>query len=157
MSLDFRTEAPILESMIAMGSSVAVAAGVKAADPDRYVVAVVGDSSFYHNGLQGLIDAAYHQTPIVVLILDNEITAQSGFQPDPGTGPSGEPGSGGRRIPLEGVVSALGVEVKVVDAFQPEEVEEALVEALESQECRVVISRGLCPLAEQAGAYPPQK
>ena len=152
MSLDFRSRDSILDTMIAMGSSIGVAAGIKLSDPKRNVVAVIGDSSFYHDGIQGLLDVVYHQIPIVILILDNRLTAQTGFQPDPGSGVTVMKAEG-RRVLLEELLLFLGGKVKVVDAFNREEVEAALVEALKSGECRVVISRGLCPLAEEVGAY----
>jgi len=148
MSLDFRSEEPILESMIAMGSSIGIACGVKLANPGLNVVAVIGDSSFYHDGLQGLMDAFYHGIPIVVLILDNMITAQTGFQPDPGSGVTAM-GDKASRIPLEELLSFMGDRVKVVNASDLQSVEEALIEALKSGECRVVISRGSCPLLEK--------
>ena len=148
MSLDFRSEEPILESMIAMGSSIGVACGVKLANPTLNVVAVIGDSSFYHNGLQGLLNAFYHRIPIVVLVLDNMITAQTGFQPDPGSGVTAM-GEKASKIPLESLLSFMGDKVRIVNAFDFQEVEEALIEALKSGECRVVISRGGCPLIER--------
>ncbi|HDD40622.1 MAG TPA: indolepyruvate ferredoxin oxidoreductase subunit alpha, partial [Nitrososphaeria archaeon] len=112
------------------------------------VVAVIGDSSFYHNGLQGLLNAFYHRIPIVVLVLDNMITAQTGFQPDPGSGVTAM-GEKASKIPLESLLSFMGDKVRIVNAFDFQEVEEALIEALKSGECRVVISRGGCPLIER--------
>ncbi|MCX6089643.1 MAG: indolepyruvate ferredoxin oxidoreductase subunit alpha [Candidatus Atribacteria bacterium] len=75
-----------IDSCICMGASISMAEGFKLAHPDLPVAAVIGDSTFIHGGIPPLIDAVYNQTNIVVVILDNRITAMTGGQQNPGTG-----------------------------------------------------------------------
>lgn len=151
MSLDIKMGDPVIDTMTCMGASPAVAAGVKIALPDRRVVAVIGDSSFYHSGIQGVLNNVRVGNRVITLILDNMITAQSGFQPDAGTL---QAGAGRRRggTVMDELLKAIGARVEVVDSFTPK-LEEALARALVEDEPVVIVSRGMCPIAERADAY----
>ncbi|HHT10839.1 MAG TPA: indolepyruvate ferredoxin oxidoreductase subunit alpha [Candidatus Atribacteria bacterium] len=97
-----------IDSCICMGASISNAEGFKLAHPELTVGAVIGDSTFIHSGIGSLLDAVYNQTNILVIILDNRITAMTGGQNHPGTGVTlmGEKTSA---LDLEELVRALGV------------------------------------------------
>jgi indolepyruvate ferredoxin oxidoreductase alpha subunit len=69
-----------------MGASITMAAGLHRAEPGRRHVAFLGDSTFFHSGVTGLINAVYNRADITVVILDNRTTAMTGHQPHPGMG-----------------------------------------------------------------------
>jgi indolepyruvate ferredoxin oxidoreductase alpha subunit len=141
-----------MDSCVCMGASVGVGLGLRhvlPADQAARVVSVIGDSTFVHSGISGLVEMAYNPPPggHVVIILDNGTTAMTGHQEHPGTGrnlrhePTG-------KVVLEDLARSCGIRrVQVVepragsDAF-----ERALVEALQSRELAVLIARRPCIL-----------
>ena len=151
MSLDIKMGDPVIETMTCMGASPSVAAGLKLALPNARVVSVIGDSSFFHSGIQGVLNNIEHDIPVITLILDNMITAQSGFQPDPGSVQARGLKKGGRAM-MDELLRAIGSKVLTVDSFDPG-LEDVLSEALKKDQSLVIISRGKCPIAEQVGAY----
>ncbi len=109
--------------VIEMGGSIGTANGFSIGT-SQTVFAVIGDSTFFHAGLPPLVNAVWHRLPVVVIILDNEVTAMTGHQPSPSSRFDGQ------YIPPENVVKGIGVGfVKVVDPFNIGEVEDALREA----------------------------
>ncbi len=151
MSLDIRTGDPVIDTMTCMGASPSVAAGVKIALPKTRVVSVIGDSSFFHSGLQGVLNNIEQGIPVITLILDNMITAQSGFQPDPGSVEARTVKKSGPAM-MDELLRAMGSEVLTVDSFDPG-LEDVLSKALKKDQSLVVVSRGKCPIAEKVGAY----
>ena len=143
---------PPLEAMdtcICMGASIGNACGISRVS-DQLVVAVLGDSTFFHAGLPGLLNAVYNQAPIVVVVLDNETTAMTGHQPHPGTGMDAV-GRPAMKILIENVAKALGVEhVGVCDPYNLEEAVKTLKNAIEytlnSGKPSLVVSRRICAL-----------
>jgi indolepyruvate ferredoxin oxidoreductase alpha subunit len=114
-------------------------AGVK-----KKVVAVIGDSTFLHSGITGLVDAVYNKGQITLLILDNSTTAMTGHQEHPGTGISAQ-GKEAGSVVLEDLVRGIGVKnVKVVNAFDLKELRPTVRNALDSKELSVIIVRGAC-------------
>jgi indolepyruvate ferredoxin oxidoreductase alpha subunit len=136
-----------LDTCACMGASIGQAIGlVKSGIPNR-VVAVIGDSTFMHSGITGLVDAVYNQAGITVVILDNETTAMTGHQGHPGTGISPR-GQETRSVRLEDVCRGVGVtDVSIIDAFDLAGIETSIKKATESTEPSVVIVRGSCVLA----------
>jgi indolepyruvate ferredoxin oxidoreductase alpha subunit len=115
------------------------------------VFALIGDSTFFHTGVPGLIDAVYNQNDIIVMILDNSITAMTGFQPHPGTGQliTGEQGT---KIPLEQIVLGTGVlpeNMWVADSNKLDQITTAIEDAIAKKGPRVIISRHPCALYEK--------
>jgi indolepyruvate ferredoxin oxidoreductase alpha subunit len=151
MSYDLRERQPTLHAMICMGASPGIATGVQLSR-SRRTIAVLGDSSFYHSGLQGIMNAVWNEIPLTTVVLDNTITAQSGFQPDPGSGVTASREKT-PSIPIERVAEAIGAKVRVIDAYNPRAVEDAVVAATREAQCTVIVSKGKCPRAENAGAY----
>jgi indolepyruvate ferredoxin oxidoreductase alpha subunit len=131
--------------MTCMGASIGTAEGIsKATNTDT--IAIIGDSTFFHAGIPGLINAVYNNHKVVIAVLDNLATAMTGHQPHPGTGITGMQ-TPSERIAIEKVAEGCGVKcVKVVDPFKVKEAEAALKEALHFQGPSVVVFRAPCTL-----------
>jgi indolepyruvate ferredoxin oxidoreductase alpha subunit len=136
-----------------MGASVGMALGMdialRAQDDERRVVGVIGDSTFVHSGITGLINAVYNGSATTLLILDNGTTAMTGHQDHPGTGVTA---SGELTAPLDmvGLCRSIGVRrVREADPYQLEALEEALEEELDAPETSVIICRSVCRLIDR--------
>lgn len=138
-----------MDSCVCMGASVGVAHGMEKArgkDFAKKTVAVIGDSTFIHSGITGLIDVVYNKGTSTVLILDNSITGMTGHQHNPTTGYTikGEPT---RQVDLEKLCRAIGVErVRICDPFDLEAFEKAVKEETAAEEPSVIISQRPCAL-----------
>ena len=134
----------ILKAMTSMGGSVGMACSIAELNREQRVVAVIGDSTFFHAGMPALVQISHRQVPVVVLIVDNGVTASTGQQPHPGTRADGGPT---RSVPIEDVVRGFGLQqVEVVNSFRLSELTTRLKEALERDGPSVIISRRLCAL-----------
>ncbi len=163
-SLGINKPFEVQDTIVEMGGSIGLANGMSHVLEGQVPVAIIGDSTFFHAGMPGLLNAVYNKAPILVLVLDNHTTAMTGHQPHPGIGVTarGEPTK--RALPEE-VVRGLGVEfVETADAFIFRDVEDKLVKALryvlEEKKPAVVVARGACILlalanARRAGVKPP--
>ncbi|MFA4646821.1 indolepyruvate ferredoxin oxidoreductase subunit alpha [Pyrococcus kukulkanii] len=126
-----------------MGASISLANGQSVA-MGKKIVATIGDSTFFHNGIQPLIDAVYKNLDVLVLILDNRTTAMTGHQPHPGTGGS-ETGRKFQEIDIEALVRAIGVKyVKTVDPYDLKATKEAIKEAMKVKGPAVIIAKREC-------------
>ncbi|MBR3837323.1 MAG: indolepyruvate ferredoxin oxidoreductase subunit alpha [Clostridia bacterium] len=138
-----------LDSTICMGASVSGLHGfVKALEGsvDGKTVGVIGDSTFMHSGMTGLVNVAYNNSNATVIILDNSITGMTGHQQNPTTGMNlkGEPAAA---VDLEALCRALGIRrVRVVDPYNLAQTESAIKEELAAAEPSVIISRRPCAL-----------
>ncbi|MDH7500959.1 MAG: thiamine pyrophosphate-dependent enzyme, partial [candidate division NC10 bacterium] len=129
-----------------MGASIALAAGVSKAGVRERVVAACGDSSFYHTGINALMDAVHHQADILVILLDNGAAALTGLQPHPGI-PRNARGEKVPAVTLEEIVQAMPIDFfRVIDMFDKERSKPVLREGLTRRGLGVIIARGLCPL-----------
>ncbi len=131
--------------VICMGSSVSSSGGFSRAT-DQKVVSFIGDSTFFHSGITGLVNAVHNNHNFTLVILDNGTTAMTGHQPHPGveTDKIGDPTT---HIDLEGVVRGLGVQhVTVIKPFKVRASIEAIKAAVDYQGVSVIISKELCPL-----------
>jgi len=99
----------MVDTCLCMGAGVTMAQGLKRAEPGRRVTAFIGDSTFFHTGIPGLINAVYNQTPITLAILDNRTTAMTGFQPHPGL-PQTAMGPREGQVDIAALVRACGVQ-----------------------------------------------
>jgi indolepyruvate ferredoxin oxidoreductase alpha subunit len=138
-----------MDTCICMGASLGVAMGMeKARGPEfaRRVVGVIGDSTFLHSGMTGLLDMVYNGSNGTLIILDNGTTAMTGHQDHPGTGYT----AAHRQAPkadLEQIARALGVQrVQVVDSYDLEAVERAIREETAAAGPSVIIARRPCAL-----------
>ncbi|MBN2034888.1 MAG: indolepyruvate ferredoxin oxidoreductase subunit alpha [Deltaproteobacteria bacterium] len=130
---------------ICMGSSVSSACGFSRAT-DQKVAAFIGDSTFFHSGITGLINAVHNNHKFTLVIMDNGTTAMTGHQPHPGVDPDAM-NINRKQVSIEAVVRACGVEdVHVVKPFHVKKTIEALRASMEYDGISVVISEEICPL-----------
>lgn len=156
------SQAPLssIDMCICMGASISGLHGFNKAlgqEEEKRTVAVIGDSTFIHSGVTGLIDIAYNQTNSTVIILDNSITGMTGHQQNPTTGYNikGDPAG---KIDLESLCKAVGIRrVRVIDPYHIKECEAAVKEELAAEEPSVLISRRPCVLLKQVEKKPSLK
>jgi len=143
-----------MDTCACMGASIGTALGLEKAGINKKIVAVIGDSTFMHAGITGLVNAVYNQGAITVIILDNGTTAMTGHQGHPGTGISAR-GQETRAVAIEELVQGIGVrDVRVVDAFNIKELRTAVKKSLDSPELSVIIVRGDCAVQVRRRANP---
>ncbi len=141
-----------MDTCVAMGASLGVGLGLRHTLPPeqaRRVVSIIGDSTFIHSGVSGLMEMVYNppDTGHVVIVLDNGITAMTGQQEHPATGRTLEHEATGQ-VSIEGLSRAMGVETFVVDAFaDPAGFERLLVDRLAGSGLSMIVSRRPCVLA----------
>ena len=149
-----------IDSVICMGASVSGIHGFNKANngaTDKNTVAVIGDSTFMHSGMTGLVNIAYNDSNSTVIILDNSITGMTGHQQNPTTGFNlkGDPAA---KVDLEALCHALGIQrVRVVDPYNLSQCEEAIKEELAADEASVIISRRPCALLKYVKHNAPLK
>jgi indolepyruvate ferredoxin oxidoreductase alpha subunit len=138
-----------LKTAQAMGSGAGLACGFGNLGKLGFgqpVLAVCGDSTFFHAAIPALINGVYNQANFTLIILDNSATAMTGFQPHPGTGVSalGEPAPS---VDLEGLCRSLGIRVEVTDPFDLQDTTEKLLDLMQQDgRVRVLISRRKCAI-----------
>jgi indolepyruvate ferredoxin oxidoreductase alpha subunit len=149
-----------LDSTLCMGASISGLHGFNAArgaEAEKKSVAVIGDSTFMHSGMTGLVNVAYNATNSTVIILDNSITGMTGHQQNPTTGFNikGDPAA---KVDLESLCKALGINrVRVVDPYDLKACDTAVKEELAAEEPSVIISRRPCVLLKSVKAKPALK
>jgi indolepyruvate ferredoxin oxidoreductase alpha subunit len=135
-----------MDTTACMGASIGQALGMEKAGVAGKVIAVIGDSTFLHSGITGVVDGVYNKAGITIIILDNGTTAMTGHQDHPGTGISAQ-GKKTKAVELERLVRGIGVDdVKVVDAFNVKALRNAVRSCIDSPEMSVIIARGACPV-----------
>ncbi len=149
-----------LDSTLCMGASISGLHGFNkagGAESEGKTACVIGDSTFIHSGITGLINIAYNASNSTVIILDNSITGMTGHQQNPTTGMNlrGDPAS---KIDLETLCHAVGIKrVRVVDPYNIAECDAAIKEELAATEPSVIISRRPCALLKTVKHNPPLK
>ncbi len=149
-----------LDSTLCMGASISGLHGFNLArgkDAEKKSVAVIGDSTFMHSGMTGLVNVAYNATNSTVIIVDNSITGMTGHQQNPTTGYNikGDPAA---KVDLEALCKALGINrVRVVDPYNLKECNEVVKEELAVEEPSVIISRRPCVLLKSVKIQPALK
>ncbi|MDO5115850.1 MAG: indolepyruvate ferredoxin oxidoreductase subunit alpha [Synergistaceae bacterium] len=145
----------VTDSVICMGASISAGVGfrkaVGRAGRKEKVFAVIGDSTFFHSGITGLIDAVVNKAPIVINILDNRITAMTGHQENPGTGRTlmGEPT---HQVDLRALCAACGVKeenIRLIDPYDLTATREAVRAGYEAAEPFVIITTSPCALIKE--------
>lgn len=154
--------APIstMDTTICMGASVSGLHGfnkARGAEAEKSSVAVIGDSTFMHSGITGLVNIAYNATNSTVIILDNSITGMTGHQQNPTTGKNLK-GDVANAVNLEELCKACGIKsVRVVDPYHMAETEAVIKEELAKEEPSVIISRRPCALLKYVKHKPSLK
>lgn len=144
-------QAPLsaVDTVFCMGASVGVNHGMEKAlgrDNSRHTVSVIGDSTFVHSGITGLIGATYNKSNITLIILDNSTTGMTGHQDNPATGRTLK-NEAVKALDLQAIVKACNVEnVRSVDAYDVAAVEKAVKESLAEDGVSVIIAKRPCAL-----------
>ena len=136
-----------MDSTICMGASIGNAAGMKKAGYKGRLCAVLGDSTFFHSGMTGILSAHYNGTPITTVVLDNRITGMTGHQENPGSGKV----LGGDPAPvteINEIAKACGYKkVVTVSADDLAKLEEVLKDAMDGDEGALIIAYAPCRIA----------
>jgi len=143
--------------LICMGSSVGSAGGFSQVN-DKKVIAFIGDSTFFHSGIPGLINGVYNNHNFTLVILDNGTTAMTGHQPNPGVDMTRINMEGYGRVSIEKVVRAIGVEhVTIIKPYKVKKSIDAIKEAINYKGVSVIISEEICALYANALKLPKHK
>ncbi|MDO4574214.1 MAG: indolepyruvate ferredoxin oxidoreductase subunit alpha [Planctomycetia bacterium] len=143
-----------MDTVICMGAGVSMAHGMSQTGQKRPVVGIVGDSTFFHSGITGVLNVAWNKAKATIVVLDNRITAMTGHQDNPGTGLT-LMGEETVAASIEEICKACGIKnVAVVDPLNYVETLDALKKATSSDEPWVVISRSPCVLKQRRRTGP---
>ncbi len=138
-----------MDAIICMGAGVSAAMGVSKSGLDRPVVGIVGDSTFFHSGITGLLDIGYNNGNLTIIVLDNRVTAMTGHQQNPGTGVtlSGEHSFQAR---IEKFAEASGItRIRVFDPYDLAQTAAVMNEELHCGQASLLISRRPCVLIQE--------
>lgn len=142
----------VADTVIDMGAGFSAAVGFQKAalmaGREDKIFGFMGDSTFFHSGMTGIVEIVYNNSPVVAVILDNSITAMTGHQENPGTGRN-LMGEVAKVIDIEAVVKSLGIKeknIRVVDPYDLASTNEAVKEAYEATEPFVIITKRPCAL-----------
>ena len=144
-----------MDTLLCMGAGISMAHGMDKAGNRRKVIGIVGDSTFFHSGITGLLDIAYNKGAATIIVFDNRVTAMTGHQDHPGTGRT-LMGEETIEASIEDIGRACGI--KNVRTLHPHDVQEGfltLKEAIDSPEPWLIVSRAPCPLHERKPLGPP--
>jgi indolepyruvate ferredoxin oxidoreductase alpha subunit len=131
--------------IFSMGANEGVIHGIKKVS-DQKAIVFLGDSTFFHAGLPGLVNIVYNKSNPLIIILDNRITAMTGHQPNPSMGVTGM-GEDTATIPIENVVKGLGIKnVKVIDPYNVRDMIGTIKEFLNKKEPSVIVAKRQCRL-----------
>ena len=143
-TLGFYPPFSILQTMTSMGASMGTASALAQLNPDRKVIAFIGDSTFYHAGMPGLLQIGHQQRPVLVIAMDNSVTGSTGQQPHPGTWQLAHERT---VVPIEDIARAYKIpHVRVVRSPLVKRLIKELEEALTLDVPAMVVSRQACAL-----------
>ncbi len=138
-----------LDALICMGGGITLAHGMHAAGSEQKIVGIVGDSTFFHSGITGLMDIVYNKGASVIIVLDNRTTGMTGHQDNPGTGKT-ITGEETNAISIAEVGKVLGVpNIAEVNARDIKELTDVIGKALDSKETWLIVAKTPCLLAER--------
>lgn len=133
------------DTLFCMGASLGIGHGIRKST-DQKVVSIMGDGTFFHSGIAGLINAVYNKSNPLMIVLDNRITAMTGHQPNPGMGKNAM-GEDAEELKIEEIARACGVKnIKVLDPINAEELENTVKEFLMKEEISLIICKRICAL-----------
>ncbi len=136
-----------VDTTICMGASITIGSGISHVDTERQIVSTIGDSTFLHTGIPGLINAVYNGADQTIVILDNRITAMTGHQPNPNTGITAK-GEISPTISLEAICRACGAAfVETVDPYDLPLLLQTFTKARDTKGVKVVIARQPCVIS----------
>lgn len=134
----------MVDTCLCMGAGIGIAQGLQRAEPSIKHIAFIGDSTFFHSGITSVINAVYNNTNITIIILDNNTTAMTGFQPHPGTGKT-MMNNLAEKIDIYSILSACGIKhISIVNPFEQEKAIETVKKATDYSGPSVVIFQAPC-------------
>ena len=135
-----------VQSCLCMGAGISQAAGMIHAGVKDKVFAVIGDSTFFHAGMPGLLNIVYNKANVCVVVMDNSVVAMTGHQPTPGSGKTAM-GTDAKIIRIQDIAKGIGIEkIELIDPYDLETAIAKIREVLEYQGPAVIISQRPCPL-----------
>ena len=135
-----------MDTILCMGAGVSMAHGMGKAGEPRKVVGIVGDSTFFHSGITGLLDIAYNKGNVTIIVADNRTTAMTGHQDHPGTGRT-LMGEDTVEASIEDIGKACGIKrVVTLDPHDIDNTVRVLGEELEANEPSLIVTKKPCPL-----------
>jgi indolepyruvate ferredoxin oxidoreductase alpha subunit len=137
-----------LDIILCMGGGISMAQGLDKAGEKRKIVGIVGDSTFFHSGITGLLDIAYNKGTSTIIVVDNRTTAMTGHQENPGTGKT-LMGETTVEASIEDIARACGIKrVFTITPYDTKATQEVLSRELDVAEPSLIVSRAACPLRE---------
>ena len=137
-----------MDTCVEMGGSIGVAQGIEIASGEKYAntAAVIGDSTFAHSGITGLVNAAYNKRTTLVIVLDNGTTAMTGMQPNPLSGEriNGEPAIQLDYVKLAEAIGIANENVKILDAYDKKSLESVIPDMMSKRALSLLIVKGPC-------------
>ncbi|MCL1822706.1 MAG: indolepyruvate ferredoxin oxidoreductase subunit alpha [Oscillospiraceae bacterium] len=134
----------MVDTCLCMGAGITIAQGLHRAEPDTYHFSFIGDSTFFHSGITGIINAVYNQTDIIVVILDNSTTAMTGGQPHPSTGRT-LMNTDSPKVSIYDIVKACGVSKLIrCNPFEVDKAINAVKSMLDEKGVRVILFEAPC-------------
>jgi len=131
--------------LFCMGASIGISHGVKKSTNQK-VISLMGDGTFFHSGIAGLINTVYNKSNPLMIVLDNRITAMTGHQPNPGMGKTSM-GEDTEELKIEEIAKACGVKhIKVLDPINIQELEKTIKEFLDKDEVSLIVCKRICAL-----------
>ncbi len=132
------------DALVAMGASLGMAPGFALSNPNKPIISIIGDSTFWHTGLPGLANAIWHNINLLVIVMDNEVTAMTGMQENPSALylPMGD------KLSIEKVSEAMGAKTWVLDPFDEKTLRKTIKEAAEMPGVKVIVTRRACAIVE---------
>ena len=131
--------------LFCMGSSIGISHGVRKSTNQK-VISLMGDGTFFHSGIAGLINAVYNKSNPLMVVLDNRITAMTGHQVNPGMGKTSM-GEDTEELKIDEIAKACGVKhIKVLDPINIKELEDTVKEFLEKPEISLIVCKRICAL-----------
>jgi indolepyruvate ferredoxin oxidoreductase alpha subunit len=131
------------DTCLCMGAGITMAQGLARVNHDTHCFAFVGDSTFFASGMTGVANAVYNGANIILIVLDNSLTAMTGGQPHPGIGKT-ITGAPAPKLSIEGILTAMGVSVTVADPLRLDNAKQAVKEAMTATGVRAIIFRSPC-------------
>ena len=135
-----------MDTLLCMGAGISMAHGMQKAGEPKRIVGIVGDSTFFHSGITGLLDIGYNRGNAVIIVVDNRTTAMTGHQEHPGTGKT-LMGQDTFQASIQAFGRACGIEnVVTIDPYDLKKAMAAIAEAVESDQSWLIVSSRPCPL-----------
>lgn len=134
----------MVDTCLCMGAGITMTQGIHRAQPDTVNFAFIGDSTFFHSGITGVINSVYNETDMVLVVLDNSTTAMTGHQPHPGTGKT-MMGNITDKISIPAILEAIGVkDIQIVDPLNLEKAKRAVEQAVSIKGVTAIIFQSPC-------------